>query len=1228
MATKSIPFVCWEACAIQIKGAKGCIQNLYGGMKSFLYLKILLRIIKFDKNFQRNNLCSMALSVPNGILDAIRNNSLIVFVGSGMSRRFNLPDWKGMVVDIINLSDDIKFKSFIPVVQDDLMQPIEVLDKMIFEKHNIYSYIEDNYILKKDSNLDTHRKILSLTGKVITTNYDNAFEVADTTMYKVVYDSAFRISKLKDKSNYIFKIHGSSDVDPSECIIFSSDYERLYSKENAAIIKMKDLFINNTILFIGFSFNDPYVNKMFGQIDELFDGNISHYILTNTPDKFENLRYIRSIKIDDYGQIDEFIDLCIDSAKTSNVSEISTNVFDKKQEFIKPKLCILYPDPVDINLCLEFKQIASCFENLNVDIYIGYLNVSTLQLADDYDILIIITKIFKGKLYVEDENISSQLMSAEELSNYFINEGMVKIFITNESIDLDYIDSCVSISTYKSNVINKFIFKALRNSDLNFKEAEIKIKGDFGFKYNKGKAKYLSIYQAEYSIPYGFKLSDNLVGRSEERITISRKLLNIKISNKLLNIKGAGGTGKTTLIKTVAHDLYKRGVFKDGIMFVSCEQIYNYNDFELALIKGFGLNNIVNFKEYLRENIIKAEKLIILDNFESVLSINSSTDYEQVLLLLNFVIDYSNIVLTSREILDIDFEDVFSLSSMVTDDAVKLFELNYGAVDAKDRQVLRVEILENLLNNNPLAIKLVTKNTIRQKSIEYLKNQLTNFFFESTGSEHEQIYSSDADLNIEKTKSIYQSINYSYSKLLYKEKLAFEILHLFPDGISFSQFKKWFSKEKSLNRISDIDLKALCNKSLVENHEGILQLQPIIRKFSEFQFLKRDEDVKIKYYGDAFKINSFMMSNIRFMYAYGDLSTSLKMHDQIKNNTLMSLGYIDKIEALYEDKAPLLRYVRSQTNYIMQENQALQFKDKIMNLKGFFSDIKYSGEYIDTCVNVMMYYCKSFDSYSDLCEIFPPELMEDRVMAEEESFEGDYKDNISLIHAMEGHTMAFLNSYVKNNNVNTDIVFDDYIFYLGIHININELVKRFYSYERDYIYKILNTSELKSYLKSLYSEHHIEIMQCTYVLAKLEPISRDKISKLVVTNPYTRGLKELMFAFNENVSSKKHEYFIRAMKFLFHIKYYYLEALYYYCKFLYKEGHPDFEKNYSDGLYMSKKYYYQYMEYRFVSIKDSSVTVYQCDFNYYQLKEIKKFVQDYVEKCNIEFNEMLKNNKS
>jgi nucleoside-triphosphatase THEP1 len=1172
------------------------------------------------------------LEVPAKIIEAIKAKKLLVFVGAGMSVKFDLPDWKKMATDVIKDTAIPEYQGYITVLENKLFTPLEVLDKIESEKRSVYTYIENNFIINKSLDLETHKNLIKISGKIVTTNYDNAFEVAKEGIYTVPHNSVFKISNISDKSEYVFKMHGSASHDGSECIVFSNDYENLYSRNNAAIFKMSELFINNTILFIGFGFADPYVNKLFSTMGSLFQGNHTHYLLTTTPDKFKEFKYIRPIALDNYSQIDEFIKLCIPYSADEPIKLTSKPQSSSKLPI--PRIAILYPNCLDLPELKSAKSLLTCFDSLEAKLHKGFLNTKALQEIEDYDILFIITSSYKGKLYIEGVDFKSQLTSIEDIMLSIPNDKIPTVIITDTILNTDSKFNIACISSYKNEILNKFIYKILKNNESDFKNENVDVSNfTNNIKYNKLDSKLVSKLASMYgklnSINFTNKSIEDLVGRVEEQAAIARKLISITSSRKSLTIKGAGGTGKTTLVKKVSHSLYERGYFKNGVVFTSCEQVKNFKDFEQVLINAFNLNSITNFRTYLQENDYKLDLLIILDNFETITSLEDESDIHAIYELLEFVLDFAYITTTSREILDENFEDVFTLSSMITDDAVDLFKRYYGDIQDKELSILRHDILENLLNNNPLAIKLVTKISVRQNSLMYLREQLQDSFLESTSLNFESIFDKKADVNVERTKSIFQSINYSYCKLSDREKLAFELLHLFPDGISISDFKAWFNKEDksnkkksvTLSKISDVDLRALSNKSLIENQDGVLQLQPIVRRFAEFQFNKKGAETKKVYYGDAFSFNSYILGYLSDVY-FRSVNTSMKLHNLFKSNLLLVLDYIPHVDISEKSeytKQMMLSYAVHLIDYVLYGQQTEALLEKLPSLYEYFKEVENGKDLLKVATRVMIYYSKNFDtSYRELCDILPPEEMLKRNFNNEEKNEKSLRNRLSAIHSMEGHTLDFINSYIKNNYRPHGIALEAHLFYLGIHIHLEGLSSHFHTFQKDYVHNKLDIKKLETYIDSIFQGFHLEKVQCNFILSKVKNIPIDEIKKLVITNPYTRGLKDLMLAFNSQNNSDKEKHFNYALKHLNHIKYYYLEALYYYCKFLYKTNDSRFEKNYNEGLSLSKKFHYQYLEFRFNQIVSKTDKIYECDYAYYPLPETKAYVENFVSHSNKE----------
>jgi len=225
------------------------------------------------------------------LINAVKNNKLVVFAGSGTSKKFDFPDWKNLVYEILTRVDKQHgkelFSHFKYLMEEQILTEIDVLDKLKVKYLDvILQVISTRFVLPDDADLEFHKKIIQLTSKVITTNYDKCFEVAWGTSARVIHnDDDFSLWKLKEYNEYIFKIHGDIDR-PSNCILFESQYNELYKKESFWIGLMH-LLMDSTVLFIGFSMSDRHVKSIFEKISNMHQGLTNKHFLVTTDTNFK-----------------------------------------------------------------------------------------------------------------------------------------------------------------------------------------------------------------------------------------------------------------------------------------------------------------------------------------------------------------------------------------------------------------------------------------------------------------------------------------------------------------------------------------------------------------------------------------------------------------------------------------------------------------------------------------------------------------------------------------------------------------------------------------------------------------------------------------------------------------------------------------------------------------------------------------------------------------------------
>ena len=173
-----------------------------------------------------------------------------------------------------------------------------------------------------------------------------------------------------------------------------------------------------------------------------------------------------------------------------------------------------------------------------------------------------------------------------------------------------------------------------------------------------------------------------------------------------------------------------------------------------------------------------------------------------------------------------------------------------------DADFIRVEIVEKLLDNNPLAIKLVARNLPSGKGLHDLRQELDqDIFGKANDAEYADYTAFDqlASGNIERKKSLFASINFSYRHLGPDAQRTFELLSLFPDGISLHNLQKVGEQRRAEARegkrggstlvkwrINDAVIKQLEDKSITQVDNDVIKLQSIVGKFAEYQLSRRN----------------------------------------------------------------------------------------------------------------------------------------------------------------------------------------------------------------------------------------------------------------------------------------------------------------------------------------------------------------------------------------------------
>lgn len=209
-------------------------------------------------------------AIPKQLLNGIRDNKCVLFAGAGASMDAKMPSWKELVVALVErLKDEYSDLS---------NRELEEVEKLLCEgKYMILAA----YCLRKLGAYefsDVLKQKLSCNGKksythdllakipfraVITTNFDLFIEQTNSAngrMCKTLIPNDMNISEERlGGALPVLKIHGSYETPDSIVLTKAGIRELLFNKPQYNET-LKRYFTENTVLFYGYSFNDPDID--------------------------------------------------------------------------------------------------------------------------------------------------------------------------------------------------------------------------------------------------------------------------------------------------------------------------------------------------------------------------------------------------------------------------------------------------------------------------------------------------------------------------------------------------------------------------------------------------------------------------------------------------------------------------------------------------------------------------------------------------------------------------------------------------------------------------------------------------------------------------------------------------------------------------------------------------------------------------------------------------------
>ncbi len=214
-------------------------------------------------------------NIPLELIEAQESETLVFFCGAGVSYSADLPGFRGLVDRVYDSLCENKTDLEAEAIKTGFYdRALGLLEKRILGDHKsgvnlVRKAIIQELTIADGANLQNHQAILLLSKtinqktRLVTTNVDHGF-------LKFVSQSDIDAApKLPVPKPYkwasVVHLHGIiSEKDPNgeELIFTSGDFGSAYLTEGWASRFITELFRNFTVLFVGYSVNDPVIRYM------------------------------------------------------------------------------------------------------------------------------------------------------------------------------------------------------------------------------------------------------------------------------------------------------------------------------------------------------------------------------------------------------------------------------------------------------------------------------------------------------------------------------------------------------------------------------------------------------------------------------------------------------------------------------------------------------------------------------------------------------------------------------------------------------------------------------------------------------------------------------------------------------------------------------------------------------------------------------------------------------
>lgn len=225
------------------------------------------------------------MNVPASLMQYIKQDRCVLFVGSGLSAWAGLPTWYGLLKRMV---EQLRCDALIEHEHAELEKLLgngkllEVADycKEKLGKQRFAMCLSDCFRAENETLPEPHKIIARLPfSAVITTNYDKLLERAYCETHggwpkaPTHLDTDSLGTLLFDKSFFILKSHGDIDR-PDSLVLTTGDYKKIIYENPAFNAVFSAILLTKAVLFVGYSIGDPDFQQLMDRQLTSFRGQI------------------------------------------------------------------------------------------------------------------------------------------------------------------------------------------------------------------------------------------------------------------------------------------------------------------------------------------------------------------------------------------------------------------------------------------------------------------------------------------------------------------------------------------------------------------------------------------------------------------------------------------------------------------------------------------------------------------------------------------------------------------------------------------------------------------------------------------------------------------------------------------------------------------------------------------------------------------------------------------